>query len=706
MNPDARPAARERVVHAARLLGLAVAYVASGTFGLSISPVSGFATLVWPPSGLALAALLLGGCRLWPAIAVGAFLTNLWAGAPPLVACGIAAGNTLEAVGAALALRRVPGFQPALHRFTNVVALAALGGLVSTTLSASIGVASLALGGVILPASISHTWLVWWTGDLVGVLIVAPALLTWSGGWRGDVCRATPMEAAWLGAFLLACTWVVFGTPPGAPMRFELLHAYILFLPLIWAALRFGTRGAATAVLVTAVVAVAGTYTGRGPFVRAAGTIESLVALHVFLSTAWNRVARPGRRRLRARTVAPRGGRARSPAPIHPRRGSRLHLRQGSPRPLRDHQPRRGTPARGAAEAVIGKDDGALFPAAEARTLRREDVDVVLTGAPPAIEEPLTIAGEPRVYLTTKTPHRDLAGRVLGVIGIARDITERKNGQRAGAPGGNRGVLRGRGDRRVARRHDHELERGGPAALRLRARGGDRPADGDARAAGAARGSSRRSSAGCAPASKSRTATSCGSARTGRPSTSRSRRPPSATPRAPSSGSRPSGATSPRSPSDSGSPSRRRTSASGSGTSRTIASSGRRSAGRCTASDPTRSSPTRASSRRCTPTIARPPSARSPPRSRARATTGSSTACCGPTGAYAGSPCSAASTATRTGRRIACWARRATSPRRSRRNSSAPTCSCASRPRAPRRRGPRARRTSSSRSCRTSCVRR
>src|SRR5688572_28397120 len=97
-----------RLNHAGQLLQLAITYFALGSLGLTMEPVSGFATFVWPPTGISLAALMLGGYRLWPGVAVGAFATNLWMGAPPLVAFGIAVGNTLEAVLGTFALRNIP----------------------------------------------------------------------------------------------------------------------------------------------------------------------------------------------------------------------------------------------------------------------------------------------------------------------------------------------------------------------------------------------------------------------------------------------------------------------------------------------------------------------------------------------------------------------------------------------------------------------
>src|SRR5688572_28656644 len=128
---------------------LAAAYVAAGRFGLLLDAVSGFAALVWIPSGLSLAALLRLGYGVWPGIAVGAFVVNLWAGAPPLSAAGIATGNTLEALVGAFLLFRVPGFDLRLSRLRDVIGLTLLAAGLATTLSATIGVTSLRLAGLV-----------------------------------------------------------------------------------------------------------------------------------------------------------------------------------------------------------------------------------------------------------------------------------------------------------------------------------------------------------------------------------------------------------------------------------------------------------------------------------------------------------------------------------------------------------------------------
>jgi signal transduction histidine kinase len=259
---------------------LAAAYVAAGRVGLLLDAVSGFAALVWAPTGLSLAALLLLGNRLWPGVAVGALVVNVWAGAPLAVATGIAVGNTLEALLGVYLVRRIPGFQPELRRVRDVMGLILLAAGLSTVVSATLGVTSLALGGLILADQLGVTWMSWWLGDATGALVVAPVVLTW-GSVRGRWLRSRIREALALGVALASASALVFlGGRSGGPVMF--LQPYILYAPLIWASLRFLTPGAATATFVVSAVAVAGTVLGSGPFLD--GELhERLWALQAFI---------------------------------------------------------------------------------------------------------------------------------------------------------------------------------------------------------------------------------------------------------------------------------------------------------------------------------------------------------------------------------------------------------------------------------------
>jgi PAS domain S-box-containing protein len=413
------------LVHAGEILALAAVYFALGRLGLAMEPVNGFASLVWAPAGLSLAALVLGGFRLWPGVALGALATNLWAGAPLISACGIAAGNTLEAVAATFALERIPGFEGSLDRFAEVIGLAVLAAMLSTMISASVGTASLRLGGVITAAEFGRTWRVWWAGDVIGDLVIAPLLLTWARGPRVSFRPAASAETAALGVVLVGCAALVFVQWPEAATENPILQPYVLFLPLIWAAVRFGARGAATGTFVVAVIAIWNTFTGLGAFVRS-DRPESLIALHVFLASAALASLILGavvsereksRRELREgasmlRTVVEGTIDA---VYVKDRLGRYLMVNPAGARMLE------ASPA-----AMAGEDDTRWFPPDDARRLAENDQRVMRTGQPRTFEESVTVAGTNRVFHTTKAPYRDAEGKVIGIIGVSRDITERK----------------------------------------------------------------------------------------------------------------------------------------------------------------------------------------------------------------------------------------------------------------------------------------
>ena len=268
------------------IAALAIVYLVAARAGLMMDAVAGFATLVWAPSGLALATLLILGPGLWPGVFVGAFLANLLTGAPVPVALGIGAGNTLEAVLAVYALRRIPGFQVSLERLADVIGLIVLAAGLSTMVSATIGVTCLYLGGIVSSDQLGETWRAWWLGDLIADLLVAPVLLVWATGPRrlGDSRRR--LEALALGVAVIAASLLIFGGAAGIPTPTgRVAQAYMFFPLLIWAALRFGQRGAITTAFTVSVIAVWGTAMGHGPFVRPA-LHQSLIALQAFMGIA------------------------------------------------------------------------------------------------------------------------------------------------------------------------------------------------------------------------------------------------------------------------------------------------------------------------------------------------------------------------------------------------------------------------------------
>ena len=257
---------------------LAGIYFCAGKFGLSWAYLHPSATAVWPPTGIALAALLLWGWRLWPAIFLGAFLVNITNQGSLLTTLGIAAGNTLEALLAAWGINRFANGARAFERARNAFKFILIAAILSTVVSATVGVTSLTLGGFAQWTEFAAIWLTWWLGDAVGDLIVAPFLLIWMTQPfpRLKVTRVLEAAGLLLSIILIAYLMFLIGVPSSPE--------YITVLPLLWAAFRFGQRGAVTSALIMSGIALAGTLYGVGPFAHA-NSDESLLYLQSFMGT-------------------------------------------------------------------------------------------------------------------------------------------------------------------------------------------------------------------------------------------------------------------------------------------------------------------------------------------------------------------------------------------------------------------------------------
>src|SRR5437763_8828481 len=263
-----------RLRYAFQIAAVAAAYFAAARVGLLAAVTQTVVSSAWPPSGVALAALLLLGLRLWPGIALAAFLLNWTAGVSAAGAAGIALGNTLEAVAGAWLLGRMLDFRPSLERVRDVIALVVVGALASTALSATLGVASLWASGAVPPDALRRLWFVWWSGDALGDVLVAPLLLTWA---RAAPAAGRRLEAAGLLAALLLLTALLLRNP--------LAYVYAVFPVVVWAALRFGSRGTAIATAVVATLTIWYTLRGLGPFVGSTPT-ENLALLRTVLAVA------------------------------------------------------------------------------------------------------------------------------------------------------------------------------------------------------------------------------------------------------------------------------------------------------------------------------------------------------------------------------------------------------------------------------------
>jgi signal transduction histidine kinase/ActR/RegA family two-component response regulator len=259
----------------ARIFAIFFIYLVTARLGLAVDSVNTFAALIWPPSGIALAAFILYGWRIWPAIFCAAFLVNVSVGAPLLSAFGIAIGNTLGPLLGAHFLRwysSYSSYHPALPRLRDTIGIM-LNAAFVPLLTASVGVGSLWLGGKIPSPEFWHTWGTWWLGDLLGILILTPFALKWFNRPIFERTRAELVELMIVLLTVAATAYILFWWAHTS-------FVYYIFIPLSWAALRTGQRGITLSTLIVSTIAIAATVTGHGPFMQ-----SGLVYLQVFLAT-------------------------------------------------------------------------------------------------------------------------------------------------------------------------------------------------------------------------------------------------------------------------------------------------------------------------------------------------------------------------------------------------------------------------------------
>ncbi len=255
-------------------------YFGAAKLGLSFYPDSGFASLVWPATGISIAALYLYGRRLWPAIAIAAFLVNLITGAGPFIALGIAVGNTLEAVIGSDLLRRSKSFDRLILKLRDAVDLIFVSFAVPLV-SASIGVMCLWAGGLLAPGALLGTWVAWYVGDMLGALICLPFLLRWVQPlFHRPLAEISELAA--LSLALVGMCYIVFWTTLFTGIS-SFPATYLLFVPLVWAALRTGPLGTTLSIVIVSLMAISSVMSHQGPFSSVLPQ-NALLALQLFIA--------------------------------------------------------------------------------------------------------------------------------------------------------------------------------------------------------------------------------------------------------------------------------------------------------------------------------------------------------------------------------------------------------------------------------------
>ncbi|KAA0265628.1 MAG: GAF domain-containing protein, partial [Chloroflexi bacterium] len=262
-----------------KIITLAVVYHLAARVGLKMAYVQYNTSPVWPPTGIALAALLIFGYNIWPGISLGVLLGSLLTGADPVVAVGITIANTLEALAGAYLLKRVVKFHNFMDRIRDVVGLGVVS-LFSAAISATFGTITLMLVGQADTSVFWAIWSTWWVGNLLGALVVTPALLVWANPPSLRSKTRHYMEGFILLTLLAFVTWYVFGSKPPDGIFHQAL-IYLVFPFIIWAALRLEQHGVTLAIFFVSGIAIWGTVQELGPFWLESMN-DSLVLLQTF----------------------------------------------------------------------------------------------------------------------------------------------------------------------------------------------------------------------------------------------------------------------------------------------------------------------------------------------------------------------------------------------------------------------------------------
>ena len=274
-------ASLRRLPYLGQVALLALVYFAAAKASLLLAIPPGYATPVWPPSGIALAAALLFGIRVWPGIWIGAALANASVQSSMMAAIMIGTGNTLEALAGAVLVRHFIGVPYHFERSEDVVKFFALTAL-SAAIAATIGVTGLAVSQTIPWLDYVANWWTWWEGDAAGIIIVTPLILSWFSAERGRWSPGRVLEYTCLWLLLLGIMLLVFHRSLlGLP---DVPRSYLAWPFILWAALRFSQREVTTTIAAVCAFAVAYTVLGRGPFSGSPLNV-ALLALLAFMGT-------------------------------------------------------------------------------------------------------------------------------------------------------------------------------------------------------------------------------------------------------------------------------------------------------------------------------------------------------------------------------------------------------------------------------------
>ena len=275
-----RTSFRRGLNYIAGLIGIGVTYFVLAKIGLALALIHPSASTIWPPTGFALAAIVLWGYRTWPAIFLAAMIVNATAGSIG-TAMSIATGNSLEALVGAALINVWSNGRDTFSTSHTVAKFTVICVVLATPISATVGTTSLAIAGYAEWANFANIWLTWWLGNMIGALVVTPVVVLWALSDARAFSRTELTKSAGVIALAVAVGFIAFSpyvhiiATPGA-------LSFLAVLPLLWAALRRSPRDTAVASFILAGFSIWGTFSGAGLF-AAASLNDSLLLVLVFL---------------------------------------------------------------------------------------------------------------------------------------------------------------------------------------------------------------------------------------------------------------------------------------------------------------------------------------------------------------------------------------------------------------------------------------
>ena len=262
-------------------LFLALIYILVGKFGLSFASVNPSTSAVWPPTGLAIAVIILFGCRLWPGVLIGAFFTNLLTTGFIGSSLFIALGNTLEALLGGFLINRYASGKNVFDRVESATIFMIVAGLIAPAISATVGALTLIMVHLANWSEFGLIWLNWWLGDMGGAVLLAPLIILWFEQPKFSLTRRRFFELFCALLFIIVATQIAFGgAVPFIPTNYPI--TFIIIPPLLWVATRFRRRETATMIFITVILCINGSLRGHGVFAGLSPD-QSLPLLQSFL---------------------------------------------------------------------------------------------------------------------------------------------------------------------------------------------------------------------------------------------------------------------------------------------------------------------------------------------------------------------------------------------------------------------------------------